>query len=208
MSYQSINAALRADIKMREVTEFPDFETSHCPGIGSSMVYGLADLADSTMSQERIELRFFSRDKVLFRLDGAQRALTNLDKVLPEGRSRWLLDGYSVDGQNGLTLEFLPRYSCKLAEQAQAMYRQAMDFSGEQYSTAIAEYAAELRQRFLRRVFVSGNFQAWENLGVDAVAIVAGARRICVFEVEDEIKARKTVFDLTGERSPRFYIFE
>ena len=208
MSYHAINEALHANVQEWEVPEFPDLESSHCPSIGSSMIYRLDDLADSTLKEERIELRFFSRSRILFRLEGTERALADLDKVLPEGRSHWLLDGYSVDAENGLTLEFMPRHACRLAECAQAMCREVISLSGDAYRDAAQARNEALRQQFMRRVFVSGEFQAWEDLGADAVVISANQKRICVFEVEAEIKARKTVLDLTGKRPPRFYVYE
>lgn len=208
MGYQAINEALHADTKMWEVPEFPDLETTRCPSIGSSRICRLADLADSTFSDERVDLRFFSRSKILFRLDGTQRALSDLDKALPEGRSRWLLDGYSVDAENGLVLEFLPRYNGRVVDLAQAMLHNVLSLSGDAYRNTAEAHGEELRKKFLRRVFVSGEFQAWENLGVDAVVIGANQKRICVFEVEDEVMARKTVFDLTGQKPTRFYLYE
>lgn len=206
MSYAQVKDALHADQYFTEVSGFEEAE--RCPMIGTRNAYILTEMADSMNRAEKVDLRFFSRGGIRFRAENSKKVVDTIDDALKGGRDFWLLDGYYVT-DDGLVLEMLPRHSCHLAECAQEAIADLSNQPGGFDYAEVEKHEGEIRTRFLRRVFVTGTFEAWENVSADdAVAISSNGKKMMVFEVEDMAKARKTAFDLTGKRPPRYFIYE
>lgn len=205
MSYTTIKRALHTKGHCRRVVDFgDDFD---CPVSGSRCMYSLKEMA-CTDNSEIIDLRFFKGEKIRFRAENNKTMSKSIDVALNDQRANWLLDGYHVTS-DGLVLELLPKADKSLASQANQILQQAARYSRSDYERLVQDGEAKVRKTFLRRIYVTGTFEAWENLAEgDAVAISVTPQRILVYEVEDEVKIRKTIIDPTGKTEPRYYVFD
>ncbi len=205
MSYTTIKRALHTKGHCQRVVDFGD--DFGCPVSGSRCMYSLKEMA-CTGNSEIIDLRFFKSDQMRFQIEGGKARFKSLDAALDHQRANWLLDGYCVTS-DGLVLEFLPKDDKFLVSQAEQALQQAARYGRSEYERLVQEGEAKMRKTFLRRVYATGTFEAWENLGEDdAVVISVTPQRILAYEVEDAVKARKTIIDPTGKTEPRYYVFD
>lgn len=207
MSYQKMQAALDTEQKgirtlwkeaiYRHEDNFP--------------MYGLHDFGSSiTVKVERLDIRFFSKGEINYRLRDSKLIHESLDVALGGGgRTAWLLNGCAISS-DGLVLDFLPRYSMRLSEDARQRLRQLDelelpdDDEGDRLWNAERDRLAdEIYDKYTKRVYLTGNFQAWIVRGdVSGEIVDCNGERIVSITIENGKKEHKVAFDLKGRKAP------
>lgn len=164
-------------------------------------VYEMKDLAYAYACKEQIRLQFYTKNgKIVYRPQDSKRTFTTIDEALGNGgRQSWLLDCFRVS-EHGLLLQFLPKYSQSLNEAARIRLNvlnhleDAVDDAT--YEQEAERYHSEIRHDFARRLWLTGNFQAWYDDGFAASDIInCSDREVVVLSIEDCRKYMKIIFN-------------